>query len=93
MALAIKPSSVVKAVWFSIGTGAAYAAYYSIHKDLWAGARQVAEGHGTLLSPHPQQAPELLFGPAARALLAAKWNQLVDDTVGRLAQDLGRRGL
>lgn len=42
MALAIKPSSVVKAVWFSIGTGAAYAAYYSIHKDLWAGARQVS---------------------------------------------------
>lgn len=41
MALVVKPSAVVKAVWFSIGTGAAYAAYFKLNKDLWSGAKQV----------------------------------------------------
>jgi hypothetical protein len=41
MALVVKPSAVIKAVWFSIGTGAAYAAYLKLHKDFWSGAKQV----------------------------------------------------
>jgi hypothetical protein len=42
MALVVKPSAVIKALWFSIGTGAAYAAYLKLHKDLWTGAKQVS---------------------------------------------------
>jgi hypothetical protein len=54
---------------------------------------QVAQAHGTLPPQQPQQPPERLFGPAARATLAAQWNGLVDDTLGRLAQELGKRGI
>lgn len=54
---------------------------------------QVAQAHGTLPPQQPQQQPERLFGPAARATLAAQWNGLVDDTLGRLAQELGKRGI
>ncbi|WIA11708.1 hypothetical protein OEZ85_011804 [Tetradesmus obliquus] len=93
MALVVKPSAVIKALWFSVGTGAAYAAYLKLHKDLWTGAKQVAQAHGTLPPQQPQQQPERLFGPAARATLAAQWNGLVDDTLGRLAQELGKRGI
>jgi hypothetical protein len=54
---------------------------------------QVAQAHGTLPPQQPQQPPERLFGPAARATVAAQWNGLVDDTLGRLAQELGKRGI
>jgi hypothetical protein len=57
------------------------------------GALQVAQAHGTLPPQQLQQPPERLFGPAARATLAAQWNGLVDDTLGRLAQELGKRGI
>jgi hypothetical protein len=43
MALVVKPSAVIKALWFSIGTGAAYAAYMKLNKDLWSGAKQVGD--------------------------------------------------
>lgn len=36
---------------------------------------------------------ERLFGPAFRAALGAQWNSLVDNTLGRLAQELARRGI
>jgi glutamate-1-semialdehyde aminotransferase len=44
MALVVKPSAVIKALWFSFGTGAAYAAYMKLNKDLWSGAKQVGAG-------------------------------------------------
>ncbi|KAF8070976.1 hypothetical protein HT031_001057 [Scenedesmus sp. PABB004] len=89
----VKPSAVVKGVWFAIGGGAAGAAYLTARRDIWARARQVAEGHGTLPPQEAAAQPERLFGPAARATLAAQWNQLVDDTLGRVAKELGKRGL
>jgi hypothetical protein len=58
-----------------------------------AAVLQVAEGHGTLPVVQLQEQPEPLFGPAARSTVAARWNKLVDDTLGRLAQELGRRGV
>lgn len=124
MYLGISPSLLIKGIWFSFGTGAAYAGYRLLHKDLWVGARQVgcpeqqeaaagfarprapaapltwplpppqvAQAHGTLpVQPHQPQ-PEPLFGPATRTTLASQWNALVDASVGRLAQELGKRGL
>lgn len=91
--LAIKPTSVIRTIWFSIGAVAAYGSYYAIHKDLWTGARQVAQAHGTLpVRSEQQDSTEPILGPAVRETIAARWNQLVDESIGRLAQDLGRRG-
>lgn len=58
---------------------------------------QVAQAHGTLPpvmqedSERKQQ--ERLFGPAARAALGAQWNSFIDSTLGRLAQELAKRGI
>ncbi len=54
---------------------------------------QVArEGYGTL--PEAQHdAPEPLFGPKARAVVARRWNEAVDGTLGALARELARRGI
>jgi hypothetical protein len=48
---------VIKALWFSIGTGAAYAAYMKLNKDLWSGAKQVGDKHSALqlLRQHRQR--------------------------------------
>jgi hypothetical protein len=58
--------------------------------------QQVAQAHGTLppvmATDQARKREELLFGPAARAALAGQWNELVDASVGRLAQELGKRG-
>lgn len=137
----VKPSFLIKSIWFSGGAAAAYAAYYATFKDLWGGAKmvscshlllarqqhscyrakeesqgrlrvnrlrqlysavlppsfQVAQAHGTLPpviqedSERKQQ--ERLFGPAARAALGAQWNSFIDSTLGRLAQELAKRGI
>jgi hypothetical protein len=57
----------------------------------------VAQAHGTLPpvmveDAARKQRERSLFGPAARSAAAAQWNELVDNTLGRLAQELGRRG-
>lgn len=58
---------------------------------------QVAQAHGTLPPVMQEDAErkqqERLFGPAARAALGAQWNSLVDNTLGRLAQELAKRGI
>jgi len=58
---------------------------------------QVAQAHGTLPLVMEEDAQrkqeERLFGPAFRAALGAQWNSLVDNTLGRLAQELARRGI
>lgn len=161
----VKPSFLIKSIWFSGGAAAAYAAYYATFKDLWGGAKmvrqfparhlhkatylfccthllaasdtlqhvcltarglvvtnlplpgcssrvliwtgtdqstlvtllQVARAHGTLPPVMQEDAErkqqERLFGPAARAALGAQWNSLVDNTLGRLAQELAKRGI
>jgi hypothetical protein len=70
-----------------------FAILSSLTLNINAGTLQVAQAHGTLPPQQPQQPRERLFGPAARATLAAQWNGLVDDTLGRLAQELGKRGI
>jgi hypothetical protein len=37
----LKPSFLIKSIWFTGGAAAAYAAYYATFKDLWGGAKQV----------------------------------------------------
>lgn len=37
----VKPSLVIKTIWFTGGAAAAYASYYATFKDLWSGAKQV----------------------------------------------------
>lgn len=58
---------------------------------------QVAQAHGTLPPVMQQDADrkqqERLFGPAARAALGAQWNSFIDSTLGRLAQELAKRGI
>lgn len=38
----VKPSFLIKSIWFSGGAAAAYAAYYATFKDLWGGAKMVS---------------------------------------------------
>jgi hypothetical protein len=58
---------------------------------------QVAQAHGTLpvvmVEDAERKQQERLFGPAARSALGAQWNQFIDMTLGRLAQELGKRGI
>lgn len=42
----VKPSFLIKSIWFTGGAAAAYAAYYATFKDLWAGAKNVRCGGG-----------------------------------------------
>lgn len=37
----VKPSFLIKSIWFTGGAAAAYGAYYATFKDLWSGAKQV----------------------------------------------------
>jgi hypothetical protein len=58
---------------------------------------QVAQAHGTLPPVMQEDAErkqqERLFGPAARAAVGAHWNTFIDNTLGRLAQELAKRGI
>jgi hypothetical protein len=57
-------------------------------------ALQVAQAWGTFPpADKQQQQPEQLLGPKARATLAQQWNDLIDSTLGRLATELGKRGI
>lgn len=53
----IKPSFLIKSIWFTGGAAAAYAAYYATFKDLWSGAKMVgvlqrhSSGSGHTLTP------------------------------------------
>ena len=40
-----------------------------------------------------EERKELLLGPRARATMAREWNRLVDNTLGALATELGKRGI
>jgi hypothetical protein len=40
----VKPSFLIKSIWFTGGAAAAYAAYYATFKDLWSGAKEVRLG-------------------------------------------------
>ncbi|GBF89645.1 hypothetical protein Rsub_02363 [Raphidocelis subcapitata] len=91
----IKPTNALRAFYFSVGVAAAGAAYGATQRGLWSGAAAVARAHGTLPPPPPPPpgSNEPLFGARFRSWAAAKWNDGVDSTLGRLAKELGKRGL
>lgn len=39
----VKPSFLIKSIWFTGGAATAYAAYYATFKDLWSGAKLVSK--------------------------------------------------
>lgn len=89
----VKPTNALRAFYFTLGAGAAAAAYASASRGVWSGAAGVARAHGTLPPPQAREAArEPLFGARFRALLVSKWNGAVDATLGELAKELARRG-
>eukprot|EP00877_Chromochloris_zofingiensis_P000234 jgi/Chrzof1/10210/Cz04g32240.t1 len=90
--VSIKPTTLLRAFYFSLGSIAAAGAYLSTQRLIWRGAAEVARAYGTLGAARIEP-PDPLFGPKTRAYMALKWNQAVDGTLGALAQELAKRGI
>lgn len=88
----MKPTHWLRALYFSLGAGAAVGTYAAVQRSVWRGTADVARAHGTMAPPKNEQ-PEPLFGPAVRANIARGWNKAVDSTLGALARELGKRGI
>jgi len=95
MAIAFNPNNAVRVFYFSLGVAAALAGYNEMRRVTWAGAREVATQWGTYQpsTTAAEERKELLLGPRARATMAREWNRLVDNTLGALATELGKRGI
>jgi len=93
----VKPTTALRFFYFSAGAACAAGGYLGMRRVVWAGACASAGE----FAPAPVEsgagaagaAEDPLLGPKARGALGARWNALVDSTLGELARALGRRGI
>lgn len=94
----VKPTTALRVFYFSAGAACAAGGYLGMSRVIWASARASAGELGGAAAKRPgggerATEEEPLLGPKARGALGARWNGLVDSTLGELARALGRRGI
>jgi hypothetical protein len=100
----VKPTTALRAFYFSAGAACAAGGYWGMRRVVWASARasaaELAPAAAAAAAKQQQQqqqqdliTDEPLLGPKARGALGARWNAMVDATLGELARALGRRGI
>jgi hypothetical protein len=95
----VKPTTALRVFYFSAGAACAAGGYAGMKRVIWSSARLSAaelRGRGEGVAAGATTAAteeEPLLGPKARGALGARWNALVDSTLGELARALGRRGI
>lgn len=94
----VKPTTALRVFYFSAGAACAAGGYAGMKRVIWSSARvsaaELRGGAATAGAAATATAEEEpLLGPKARGALGARWNALVDSTLGELARALGRRGI
>lgn len=94
-ALLPRPLFLTRFSWFSLGIVSTGVTYVALQRQIWRQAAEVSQAYGLKVEvvPSAAEGDESLVGPRTRALLARKWNRLIDDTLGVCVAELAKRGL